>query len=156
MTKHEIDNICVRVLKKEEERKYYTEAVQIRIKAFFEGMPNAVELINDKYETKAIHIVCLYNEQKVIGTGRLNVENGLVVISQMAVAKEYQCNLRIGKRILFELINHCKVHNVNRIELCARESAIGFYQKCKFNITGGKHPSIKTGIVHQKMELSLK
>ncbi|MFT6807650.1 MAG: putative GNAT family N-acyltransferase [Saprospiraceae bacterium] len=86
----------------------------------------------------------------------MNIEEDIGLISQMAVDKDYQLNMGISKSILLEFISKCDLHKVKRVELRARESAIGFYQKYGFNVVGEKHTSQKTGIVHQKMRLILK
>ncbi len=131
--------------------KFYKEAVLLRKKAFFEGMPNVVDLINDKFEANGIHLICLGNN-KVIGTGRLNFEENECVISQMAVDKYFQYN-GIGSKLLNMLIEYSKERTNFRITLNARETAIPFYEKFNFTIIGDKYPSKKTTIIHQKMEL---
>jgi predicted GNAT family N-acyltransferase len=149
-------NKALIVLNIKKQSNYYDEAINIRTKAFFKGMSSSRELIQDNYEAVAIHLACLNGEEKIIGTGRLNIEEDIGLISQMAVDKDYQLNMGISKSILLEFISKCDLHKVKRVELRARESAIGFYQKYGFNVVGEKYTSQKTGIVHQKMRLILK
>lgn len=132
---------------------YYKEAVALREKLFFSGMDNRNTLINDVFELSGIHLIVLY-ENRVIGTGRINIENNIAVISQMAINKAYQ-NKGIGGNILKELISYSKEKEVSKIELSARETAISFYTKYNFTPCGDKYPSEKTKIVHQKMALKL-
>ena len=129
---------------------FYTKAKAIRIECFFEGMSNADELINDKYEAEGVHLICLGEDKTVLGTGRLNVENSKGIISQMAVKPTHQ-NLGIGTKILEELLIKCRDMGLETIELSARETAINFYKKRGFKVTGEKYASRKTGIIHQKM-----
>jgi hypothetical protein len=71
------------------ESNLYQKAVEIRIEQFFKNMENSSTLINDNYELEGIHLVCL-NGEKVIGTGRLNIEGATSVVSQMAIASNFQ------------------------------------------------------------------
>lgn len=131
----------------------YTQAKQIRIACFFEGVDNVEELINDEFETNGIHVVYLDGKQ-VVGTGRIHIEESTGVISQMAIKKEHQRS-GIGRIILNELILKCKTLGVEKIELSARETALEFYSKVGFKPFGNKYPSIKTGIIHQKMSMNI-
>ncbi len=129
---------------------YYADAIQIRKEQFFKDMSNSEDLINDAYENKGIHLVCLH-EGNAIGTGRLNCESKTGVISQMAVNSNYQ-NKGVGRKILNELLRLSKEKDMVKVVLSARETAIGFYGKFDFKVVGAKYPSLKTGITHQKME----
>lgn len=131
----------------------YDEAVLIRKNLFFDGMKNNLDLINDEFESKGIHLICL-NDDEVIGTGRLNVENEISIISQMAIKTTYQ-KQGVGAKILNELIKLSKENKILKIQLSARETAINFYEKYNFIAFGDKYPSKKTGIIHQKMELKI-
>ncbi|OHX65437.1 GNAT family N-acetyltransferase [Flammeovirga pacifica] len=130
----------------------YDQAKKIRIDCFFSGMTNAEELINDAYERIGNHLVLINNKGQVIGTGRFHTMNSIGIISQMAVRKENQ-KTGIGAILLNELIKKSKAIGMNQIELSARETAISFYKKKGFKTLGDKYPSIKTGIIHQKMIL---
>ena len=132
----------------------YTQAKQIRIACFFEGMENVEDLINDKFETNGIHVVYLNEKEQVVGTGRIHIEASTGIISQMAIKKEHQ-RCGIGKEILNELILKCKTLGVEKIELSARETALEFYSKVGFQTLGNKYPSTKTGIIHQKMSMNI-
>ena len=132
----------------------YNQAKKVRINCFFLEMDNSEELINDEFEKNAIHIVFLNTNKQVIGTGRLHTVNSTGIISQMAVSKENQ-KAGIGKKILNELICKCWSTGITQIELSARETAIEFYQKSGFTVFGNKYPSQKTGIIHQKMSLTV-
>ena len=81
----------------------YQESKQIRIECFFGGMPNSNYLINDNYEKSGHHLICLGDNETVVGVGRLNIKESKGIISQMAVKSNYQ-KLGIGGKILNALI----------------------------------------------------
>ncbi|MFS4482350.1 GNAT family N-acetyltransferase [Hyunsoonleella sp. 2307UL5-6] len=135
------------------ESSFYREAVAIRTKLFFDKIKNSSALIHDEFEAKGIHLVCL-NLDEVVGTGRLNIENKVGTISQMAIKENFQ-NKGIGREILKALIEKSNKHKVTAIKLGARETAISFYEKFGFIVIGQKYPSKKTGIIHQQMELKI-
>lgn len=132
---------------------FYQEAVAIRTKLFFDNIKNSSALIDDEFEAKSIHLVSL-NEDKVVGTGRLNIENKVGTISQMAIKENFQ-NKGIGREILKVLIEKSNNYKTTEIKLGARETAIPFYEKFGFIVIGQKYPSKKTGISHQQMELKI-
>ena len=127
----------------------YNRAVALRIKAFFYNMDNALVLINDSLEEESMYLVCIKNDT-VIGTSRLTIKEGKAIISQIAVDELYK-RKGIGSTILKLLIEKSITLNVNSIELSAREVAIPFYKKQGFIAVHKKYPSIKTGVIHQKM-----
>ena len=132
---------------------YYREAVTIREELFFKNIENRLDLIQDKFESTGIHLVCL-KDNEVIGTGRLNIENNTGVISQMAIKPEYH-KLGVGARILIELVNYSKKNELFKVKLGARETALTFYKKFNFVIVGERYPSKKTGVIHHQMELKI-
>jgi predicted GNAT family N-acyltransferase/uncharacterized damage-inducible protein DinB len=135
------------------ESKFYKQAIELRAQLFFDNFQNKEVLINDIYEESAIHIVVIKN-QLVVGTGRLHFENSIGTISQMAVALDNQ-KQGVGKLILSSLIEHSSGMKLKKLSLCAREFAVGFYSKFGFQSHGETYPSVKTGIIHQKMELMI-
>ena len=68
---------------------YYYSAIQLRIESFFNNIINALELINDDYESSAYHMVAV-EIHSVIGTGRLHIENNVGIISQMVVEDSHK------------------------------------------------------------------
>jgi len=116
-------------------------------------MKNSPDLINDNFESSGIHLVCL-NKNEVIGTGRLNIENEVSIISQMAIKVNYQ-KQGVGAKILNELVRHSKEKGISKIRLSARETALAFYKKFGFTAIGDKYPSKKTEIIHQQMALKI-
>ena len=133
---------------------WYPSALDLRIQTFFDGFPNAMELVKDALESSSHHLICT-NEQLVVGTGRLRVnDRHQAVISQMAVSIDFQGN-NVGGLILRLLIKKAAEEGVQKLTLESREAAIGFYEKYGFRTIGKKFPSKKTGVTHQRMEKTL-
>ncbi len=128
----------------------YKAGVALRIQLFFDGRPNALELINDAFEDQSIHLVALKGHQ-VVGTGRLYLTTHTATISQMTVDHPHQ-KQKIGQKILLMLVEKCRLHKIAKITLSARVTALNFYAKFGFEVVGVCYPSTKTGILHQKME----
>lgn len=136
------------------ESTYYKEAVVVRINAFFKGMDTASDLIEDAIEKQSLHLVCL-QDTKVVGMGRLTINNDKAIISQMAVKDSFK-RKGVGTKIIELFILKSLEIGVPFIELSARETAISFYEKQGFVSINKKYPSVKTGIMHQKMMKILK
>ena len=134
--------------------KYYKEAISIRTEVFFKDLQNSLELINDQNESKGYHFVVL-KDKKVIGTGRLNLNSNLAIISQMAVHPKNQ-KQGIGSLVLNEMLTFIKTKNIKQIDLCARLTALKFYSQKGFKKFGKEFPSKKTGVMHQNMRLEIK
>jgi len=75
-----------------------------------------------------------------------------VKLRQMAVDQNYQ-KQGLGKTLMQKVENHLKKLDIKSIELNARQTAIGFYQKLGYRIVSGKF--IEVGISHYKMMKNL-
>lgn len=131
--------------------KEYQEGILVREKLFFKDFPNAQMLLNDGYEQNSIHLVAVDNDQ-VIGTGRLTILKSIALISQMTVLPNWQ-RKSVGAKLLQLLIKEAESMKVSVIELSSRITAQEFYRKHGFIPVGEVYPSVKTGVLHQKMIL---
>lgn len=108
---------------------YYHQAVSIRASLFFDGMANIDALINDAFEADGLHLIRLEEKTNtVLGTGRLNIQNEVGIVSQITIIKEFQ-QTGVGKKLMKVLINKCVELKLNQITLSARETVISFYKK---------------------------
>lgn len=131
----------------------YQAGVLIRKELFFKGFPNNDKFIHDRFEENAYHVVA-YRDDLVVGTGRLNIVGGLGYISQMAVQPIFQ-GMGVGFMILYTLEYKCKEEFIGVAELDARISGLPFYEKAGYHPIGGRFPSEKTGVEHQRMRKHL-
>lgn len=131
----------------------YKQGLLVREELFFKDFPNAQQLLNDAYEQESIHLVAI-EDQKVIGTGRLKIQDNKAIISQMTVLPNFQ-KQQVGKQLVRYLLDKAISLNITTVELNARITALDFYKKYNFTPVGKVFASNKTGVLHQKMILSL-
>ena len=107
----------------------------------------------DEFESDAIHIMaCIDND--VIGVGRIHSKsNGKIQIRYMAVMENFRCK-GIGTLILRELESRAEKMGAKHVILNARESALGFYRRNGYRITGRADTLFRV-ISHWKMQKDL-
>ena len=132
----------------------YIQAREVRKNILFQDVEDVDYFMNDPWEERSIHAV-VEHEGKAVGVGRLTYdEDGNGIISQMAVLPAFR-KLNIGATIVEHLVKLCVFNSSEKVYMSARESSIGFYEKCGFNTIRATFPSPKTGIVHISMVLVL-
>lgn len=129
----------------------YYKGVQLRRLLFFQEFENWEILINDIHEKNSVHLVAWENDT-LIGTGRITFQENQAIISQMTVQPGMQ-KTGVGSKILNAIVQIAKKNNASSIKLSARETAIAFYKKHQFQPVGETYPSAKTGVIHQQMIL---
>jgi predicted GNAT family N-acyltransferase len=103
------------------------------------------DLKNDKNE---IIIGAIENKQIVGGVHLKPISTLKVKLRQMAVAEKFQ-NKRIGAELLKFAEQTAIMNEFAEIELHARKTAIGFYQKSGYKIIGNEF--IEVSLPHYKM-----
>lgn len=107
----------------------------------------------DELEHSAFHIAAFNDDKKIIGVGRLQIDNDTTArIRYMAVDKDYR-NKGIGCKLLAKLEAIAKIENVKTCWLLARETATPFYLKNNYQIKGTASSELE--IKHQRMEKTL-
>lgn len=114
------------------------------------GIP---ELI-DADEKGGIHLALFSAEGEVWATGRLvSAGPDLAQVRSMAVIPEKR-DSGLGRRILYALEDAAEAARVSRVFLHARESAVGFYERCDYRLTGPSYV-LAGQIQHFRMEKRL-
>ena len=108
-----------------------------------QGVPR--ELERDGQDLECIHVVAYDEQDKQIGTGRLQL-NGK--IGRMAVLKEWR-GQGVGGKMLKALIDAAINQRITKIYLFAQKDAIQFYKSHGFNIVGPEF--MEANIPHLKM-----
>ncbi|HVJ48155.1 GNAT family N-acetyltransferase [Desulfitobacterium sp.] len=127
-----------------------TDAFMIRRRVFIEeqGVPEYIEL--DSLDQTSEHIV-IYDEGQPIGTGRLIVEDGRVLIGRVAVLKEYRSQ-KIGSIVVNELKGKAFDEGATEVHLHAQKAVQGFYEKLGFKAYGEDFE--EAGIWHISMMIT--
>lgn len=73
----------------------------------------------------------VYDQNKPIGTARINFLQEYAKLERICILKEYR-KKNIGKFLINELIKYCQQNNYYNIHLGSQVQAIGFYEKCGF------------------------
>ncbi|PRX29338.1 hypothetical protein BX659_11082 [Orenia metallireducens] len=130
--------------------KWYEQVVNLRYENFFKDLSLPREIVADSNEEESSHLVCI-NSERVLGYGRLTIDQNISQISQVVVDLEVR-GQGIGEEIIRRLIERVIENNSDKIYLNARLDAIDFYTKFDFKAVGEVFASDKTGILHQRME----
>jgi GNAT superfamily N-acetyltransferase len=88
------------------------------------------------------YIVTVYDDTKLVASGRI-VCDGYIqcFICEMIVIPEYQ-NKGIGKRIITELLDYCKINGIRWIQLACAKGKKGFYEKFGFQERANDAPGM--------------
>lgn len=127
----------------------YQQVIELRQRVL--RAPLGLDIRNDDLQSETEQIIFIYEEDnRVKGCVLLQqYDADTFKLRQMAVDSSEQ-----GKGIGMELINAADVYAVNfgksRMMLHARETAIPFYQKAGYEVTGG--PFMEVGLPHRIME----
>ena len=122
-------------------------AFRLRHKVFVveQHVPEEMEL--DEFDAQAIHVVAKDDDQ-VVGTGRLLVENNKGHIGRLAVNKIYR-RQHIGSGIMSKFEEIAKERNLTELYFHAQTHAQKFYELLGYTPRGEKFD--EAGIEHVEM-----
>jgi ribosomal protein S18 acetylase RimI-like enzyme len=131
----------------------YEQAAELRYDALYRewGLPRT--LIADT-DGRTYRHVAAFEGPRVIGYGRIWLEDGESKIFQVCVAADRQSE-GIGAAIVEELAGLARTAGRVEITLDARVHAIGFYERLGFCAEGEEFISGRTGTPHRHMRRSL-
>ncbi len=110
------------------------------------GQPRGSE--RDDEEDQAYH-VAVFTEESVIAVGRLHpISSSVGQIRYMAVSPDH-LKQGLGSKILAHLEAKARERELNQVELDARETALAFYTKHGYFVSGIS--PTKWGIPHRRM-----
>ncbi|MEM7147667.1 MAG: GNAT family N-acetyltransferase [Verrucomicrobiota bacterium] len=122
----------------------------VRQSVFIEEQNVPPELDFDGSDPDHLHFLALDPNQTPIGTARLNAETGRV--GRMAVLKPWRHH-GVGRTLMQTIIDHAQSLPLTQLNLHAQNTAIPFYQKFHFTITGPEFT--EANIPHHQMSLPL-
>ena len=121
----------------------------IRRQVFIEeqGIPAGLEW--DDRDALCLHVLALAAGGEPVGTARLDVDGR---IGRMAVLPAWR-GRGAGGVLLGTLLAAARERGLRRVYLHAQQSALPFYRRAGFRVTGD--PCLEAGIVHVCMEMPL-
>jgi predicted GNAT family N-acyltransferase len=128
-----------------------SQVMPIRHEIFIKEQKVPEELEWDEFDQNALHAI-VKQENQVIGTARLIIDNTIAKIGRMAIQKEYR-QQGIGQKLLLTLIKTAKEKGAQECVLHAQTHAIAFYAKADFEPNGPIFD--EAGIPHVEMRLIL-
>jgi predicted GNAT family N-acyltransferase len=128
-----------------------SQVMPIRHEIFIKEQKVPEELEWDEFDQNALHAI-VKQENQVIGTARLIIDNTIARIGRMAIQKEYR-EQGIGQKLLSILIQTAKEKGAQECILHAQTHAIAFYAKADFEPHGPIFD--EAGIPHVEMRLIL-
>ncbi|GAB7022200.1 GNAT family N-acetyltransferase [Salidesulfovibrio brasiliensis] len=132
----------------------HAQACRLRYRALFEKAGSSFECVCDEDEDASLQ-VAVQAEGRVLACGRLcRTGQTFWRISQMAVEEAYR-GRGLGSRILAALLREAVRMGGGRIELAARDYAVGFYRRFGFLPVGETFASPKTGLPHVMMVMEV-
>lgn len=120
----------------------------VRQQVFITEQHVPIELEWDSLDTVCLHLLVSGPPANNVATARMHTANNVTHIGRMAVLKPYRLQ-GIAAMMLTTLLEQARLNNVKEIELNAQTTAIGFYQRYGFVITGDEFAD--AGIPHYKM-----
>jgi len=105
----------------------------------------------DKFDPVADHVSVCDEHGKLIGIGRLHLNNDREGQIRYMATEEDVRGSGAGRMLVAQLEAIAKKHGVSRITLNAREDVIGFYEHLGYRVTG-QGPTMFGEIRHSRME----
>ncbi|WP_366925685.1 GNAT family N-acetyltransferase [uncultured Nitrosomonas sp.] len=117
----------------------------IRTTVFIHEQRVPVELEWDEFDVTSMHLLVFNMQGKPVGTARLLPDGH---IGRMAVLKEWR-GKGYGSAILKRILDELRNHHIQKAMLNAQITAVKFYEKFGFQVSG--EAFIEAGIPHVKM-----
>lgn len=132
----------------------YQQVCRLRHRVLFAAAGGEARDVCDRYERASTHMA-LRSGKDVLACGRLTrLGAAQWRISRVAVDEVHR-GRGLGSRILAALLCEVVSRGGGRIELAAREYAVGFYRRFGFVPVGEAFASPETGLPHVMMVLEL-
>jgi N-acetylglutamate synthase-like GNAT family acetyltransferase len=131
----------------------YVALIQLRTEIL--RIPLGLEFSEEEIaaEWDQFHIAAYDDAYNLLGCLVLKKENDTTMkMRQVAVFEAYQ-SMGIGKLLVSYSEKYCKEHQIFTLELHARDTAIPFYEKLRYQKIGKKFYEV--GILHAKMKKNI-
>lgn len=130
----------------------FSEIMSLRYEVFVDEQGVPAEIEQDEADETALHVKAVKND-KIVGCGRVEINDNQAKIGRMAVKKDYR-HQGIGSRICQYLIEVALAEGCREIILHAQLDAKSFYKKLGFITISDVFK--EAGIKHVKMKFDFK
>lgn len=131
----------------------YQDGLAVRIAVFVEEQGFSMEIEIDAVEADCEYLTLYSNDNQPLATARIYpYAEGVYKLQRIAVLKS-QRGKALGERLMAEMEQRAQAQGVKRLILGAQDSAIGFYQKCGYQVYGDGYD--EEGVPHHMMEKRL-
>jgi predicted GNAT family N-acyltransferase len=132
----------------------YALARELRYGVLYAPWDLSRELIEDTDGRVYVHAIVEDDAGAVIGYARLHLEAGESKVYQVAVADDWR-GRGVGRELMTWAAAKAREEGRDFVELDARETAIGFYERLGYTVVGDSFLSGRTGTPHRRMRRSL-
>jgi len=108
----------------------------------------------DEFDEIADHVAVLDQEGRLLGVGRLHLNNEKEAQIRYMATEEDCRGLGVGRVIINKLEELARARGVERIVLNARDNVVGFYLRFGYTVIG-PGPTLFGKVKHSKMEKRL-
>jgi predicted GNAT family N-acyltransferase len=130
----------------------YSEMLALREKILRAPLGLALTDADKRGDADQIHLAAKIGERLVGCAILVPADAGTMKLRQMAVEDGFQ-GQKIGQKILAYAETLARTKAYQRIQLHARETAVGFYERSGYHTVSG--PFLEVTIPHREMEKSL-
>ncbi|MGV6987818.1 GNAT family N-acetyltransferase [Testudinibacter sp. P80/BLE/0925] len=131
----------------------YQDGLAVRIAVFVEEQGFSMEIEIDDVEADCEYLTLYSADNQPLATARIYpYADGVYKLQRIAVLQS-QRGKALGERLMAEMERRAQAQGVKRLILGAQDSAIGFYQKCGYQVYGDGYD--EEGVPHHMMEKRL-
>lgn len=131
--------------------KVYKDCLNLRIEVFVKEKNSSIEV--EIQDEEKCDFIGLYNDNDLIGTGRIFFESkNEVLFQRIAMKKEFRSQ-GYGSLMIRKMEDRCKSLHINKIKICASMLALNFYKRLGYTTVG--NPFDRCGINHIMMEKNI-
>ena len=132
----------------------YAQARELRYRVLYGPWDLPRHLAEDTDGRTYEHFLAASEDGTVIGYARLHLERGESKAYQVAVDEAWR-GRGVGLALMDRVHARARAEDRDFIELDARETAIGFYERLGYEVVGNAFISGRTGTPHRRMRRAL-
>jgi predicted GNAT family N-acyltransferase len=133
---------------------HYAEARDLRFRVLYEPLGLPRDLVEDTDGRGYEHLAAIAPGGGVVGYARLHLEGGESQAYQVAVDDAWRAR-GVGAALMRAVERRARAAGRDSVQLDARETAVGFYERLGYAAIGEPFLSARTGTPHRRMRRAL-